>query len=459
MELTEAGIDDIVGRLGVLLRNDRAGVSREGLLAAVAGWEQLGAIVDAARSWVAAEVAQECRHELGDESLSVSNGFPNAKKLLAAVTGSSLRTAASRITVGSRVRPSVSITGLSAPSDFPAVEEAFFAGRIGMDAAAAITSQLAEVAGRTGWTDALHDAEKALARAAGQTAGGLGFSADEIIRLAVRVRQNLDPDGAEPRHDEQLAKRGLKLWESSDGMSRGSLALTPEQRGVWNAAVAAHLSPKTTPRFLDDTQQAEEAVTADPRTPAQKLVDAVTGILAKAAGLDRNAPILQGAVPVLNVHVSLEDLATGRAVGWVEGVTEPIPASVIDQLVCHADILTTVFGGFGEVLHHGKRKRLFPPGTVKAAAARDGGCVWVGCDVPAWLCEAHHSEEWRSPDYEPGVTDICNVALLCPFHHANVHRSEWKLDLINGKPHLIPPAWLDPDQTPRPAGQQRVNAS
>jgi hypothetical protein len=156
------------------------------------------------------------------------------------------------------------------------------------------------------------------------------------------------------------------------------------------------------------------------------------------------------------VHVNLDDLTTGRAVGWVDGVTEPVPASVVERLTCHADILTTVFGAHGEVLHHGKKKRLFTPAIIKAAAARDGGCVWPGCEVPPWACEAHHVIEWGHDDHPPGVTDVCNCALLCPFHHANLHRSEWRLIMLDGVPHMVPPAWIDPEQTPRPAGQQRA---
>jgi hypothetical protein len=453
MELTEAGIDDVVGRLAVLLEHDRATVGRDALLPAVAAWERAGAVVDAARTWAATEVAEESRFELGADSLAVQSGFPSAKKLLAAVTGCSVRTAGSRISLGFRLRPQVSITGLVAPSDFPAVSEAFYARRIGVDAAAVITGQLSEVAKHTGWSEALQEAEVRLVRDAEQSVAGLGYSADQLLRLAVRVRQNLDPDGTEPRHDEQVAKRDLRWWECSDGMTRGSFALPPEDAGVWKAALAGHLSPKTTPRLLTDV---EAALEKDPRTRGQIAVDALTGILAKAVALDQNAPTLQGAAPVLNVHVTLDDLTSGRAVGWVDGITEPVPASVVEQLTCHADILTTVFGAHGEVLHHGKKKRLFPPGIVKAAAARDGGCVWPGCETPPWACEAHHVTEWGHDDHPPGATDVCNCALLCPFHHANVHRSEWKLIMRGGVPHMVQPAWIDPEQTPRPAGQQRA---
>jgi hypothetical protein len=453
MELMDASIDDLVGRLAVLFEKDRATVRRDTLLPTVAAWEKVGVLADAARTWAAAEVAEESRFELGAESLAVQNGFPSAKKLLAAVTGCSLRTAGARISLGSRLRPNVSLTGLVAPSAFPAVEAAFYSGRIGVDAAAVITGQLAEVAKHTGWSEAVREAEVRLVEEAEQSVAGVGYSADQLLKLAVRIRQNLDPDGTEPRHDEQVAKRELKWWECPDGMTRGTFALTPEDAGVWKAALAGHLSPKTTPRLLTD---AEAAVEKDPRTRGQIAVDAITGILAKAVGLDPDAPTLQGAAPVLNVHVSLDDLTAGKAIGWVDGVTEPVPPSVVEQLTCHADILTTVFGVFGEVLHHGKKKRLFTPAIIKAAAARDGGCVWPGCEVPPWACEAHHIIEWGHDDHPPGVTDVCNCALLCPFHHANLHRSEWRLIMVDGVPHMVPPVWLDPEQTPRPAGQQRA---
>ena len=180
----------------------------------------------------------------------------------------------------------------------------------------------------------------------------------------------------------------------------------------------------------------------------------VTKLIAAAAGPDLAK--LNGAAPTLNVYVTLEELRAGRGVGWVDGIVDPVPISTVDHLLCHSDFIATVFGQNGQVLHHGKTRRLFDAKQNRALAARDGGCVWPSCDRPPSWCESHHVEDWRSADYAPGRTDIDNGALLCHFHHAHLHKSAWKLIMKNGKPHIIPPPWLDWRQIPRPCGQQRA---
>ncbi|KQO11157.1 hypothetical protein ASF06_00290 [Agreia sp. Leaf244] len=178
--------------------------------------------------------------------------------------------------------------------------------------------------------------------------------------------------------------------------------------------------------------------------------------LLEMAAAAPSASLLNGAAPTVNVHVTLDDLQSGRGAAWIDGSTEPIPISAIDQLRCHGDTITTVFGDHGEVLHHGKTKRLATRRQRRALAARDGGCVIPGCTAPPSRCQAHHVTPWVSHDYPPGRTDIDNLALLCPLHHATIHASAWQLVMIKGKPHVRPPSWQDPNRTPRPAGHQRT---
>ncbi|MCU1480224.1 MAG: hypothetical protein JWQ19_1010, partial [Subtercola sp.] len=140
---------------------------------------------------------------------------------------------------------------------------------------------------------------------------------------------------------------------------------------------------------------------------------------------------------------------SGRAVGWIDGIEESVPPSVVEQTICHADIITTLFGEHGEVLQLGKTKRLFSPAQNRALANRDGGCVWKGCNRPPQFCESHHVVAWKDDTYLPGRTDVGNGALLCKFHHNHLHTSDWRLVMVDGVPHLIPPAWVDHQQRPQ----------
>lgn len=198
-----------------------------------------------------------------------------------------------------------------------------------------------------------------------------------------------------------------------------------------------------------------EPAAVDPRTAEQKLLDAVMTLIDMAAASPA-ASRLNGAAPTVNVHVSLDDLTAGRGVGWIDGSTEPIPISAVNQLQCDGDTVLTVLGREGQVLSHGKTRRLATRRQRRALAARDGGCVMPGCTVPPSRCQAHHVVPWVSHTFLPGRTDIDNLALLCPFHHSTIHTSAWQLEMIHGKPHIRPPIWLDRQRTPRAVGQQRI---
>jgi hypothetical protein len=380
-----------------------------------------------------------------------------------------------------------------------------------VDTAATICRTLSEVVTRTGWSDATDQAERHLVAAAVATDidGGVGegvdgdvfgrsprrYTVEEIARLAIRIREHLDPDGAEPRDAVKQALRGFSYPKvGADGIARGRYALPPLQLGVFLAAVDSILSPRTpdhaepgtgsssmtsgtdspvgtgigrtgsesstgtgTGGSSDPRQnlQSDEHAVIDARTAEQKLLDAVMTLIEMAASSPA-ASRLNGAAPTVNVHVTLDDLESGRGVGWIDGSTEPIPISTIDQLRCDGDTIATLFGRHGEILHHGKTQRLATRRQRRALAARDGGCVIPGCTVPPSRCQAHHVTPWINETYPPGRTDIENLALLCPFHHSTIHTSAWQLVMRNGKPHVTPPSWQDRRRTPRPAGHQRA---
>ena len=59
----------------------------------------------------------------------------------------------------------------------------------------------------------------------------------------------------------------------------------------------------------------------------------------------------------------------------------------------------------------------------RALEARDGGCVFPGCDCPPAWCDAHHVH----PHAQGGATVMCSMVLLCRHHHGVVHRKGWTL--------------------------------
>jgi hypothetical protein len=456
-----------------------ASLDDAGLLARAAEIERAGRLIDADRVAVAGEISHRSRSSLGDEGLSRSENFVSPVKLLAAVTGVSSREAKARLDLGRRLRSAELLGGLPGPDPFPAVAAALAAGALPVEAAAVITRECTVLADRGVSAVSIAEAERTLVDAAAWrsrpdvagaevmgldvaemdgTVGPVILGVDDVARLTIRVRELLDPDGTAPREERHQQLRSLTLARSPDGMFRGRLALTPEQGALWVNATQAILSPRVQPRFRSEDDCVAAQLTVDTRTGAQRLADAATELIARAAGAPE-MPHLAGATTTVNVHVSLADLESGRARAWIDGIDEPVPLGVVEQLRCHAPTVATLFGDRGEVLHHGKTLRLFTPAQNRALAARDGGCVWPGCDRPPSWCESHHVEEWRSPAHAPGRTDIDNGVLLCHFHHAHLHSATWALVMRAGVPHVIPPRWRDPEQTPIPTTRRRTSLS
>lgn len=101
----------------------------------------------------------------------------------------------------------------------------------------------------------------------------------------------------------------------------------------------------------------------------------------------------------------------------------PVPAGLLRRLACDADIIPVVLATNSRVLDLGQTHRLFPPWMRAALIARDGGCAFPGCTIPASWCEAHHITPW----HQGGTTSTDNGVLLCPYHHHLVHTGEWTL--------------------------------
>ncbi|WP_146065700.1 HNH endonuclease signature motif containing protein [Arthrobacter pityocampae] len=123
----------------------------------------------------------------------------------------------------------------------------------------------------------------------------------------------------------------------------------------------------------------------------------------------------------------------------------PVSVRTVRKIACDADIIPVVLGGRGEVLDVGRARRLFGVAQRRALVARDRGCAFPDCTVPAVWSEAHHITPWLAG----GRTDVSNGCLLCSFHHRLVERGNWIIQVKHGVPWFTPPPYIDPDRTPR----------
>jgi hypothetical protein len=125
--------------------------------------------------------------------------------------------------------------------------------------------------------------------------------------------------------------------------------------------------------------------------------------------------------------------------------TGPVTAATIRKIACDADIIPVLLGTDSRILDIGRTNRLFPPHLRKAITARDQGCAFPGCTIPAPWCEAHHITYWS----RGGPTSTDNGTLLCSHHHHLIHKENWAIQPRAGIPWFIPPPHLDPRQQPR----------
>ncbi len=183
----------------------------------------------------------------------------------------------------------------------------------------------------------------------------------------------------------------------------------------------------------------------DSRSPGQRRIDALVDIcrLALATG---ELPDNGGDRPQLVVTVPFEVLRSQAGAATLDdGAT--LTAGSARRLACDAAILPAVMGGDSQLLDLGRRRRLFTGPVRQALVLRDKGCAFPPCDRPARWTDGHHIQHWA----DGGPTELANGVLLCGYHHRLIHQGEWtvKINPGDGRPDFYPPADLDPQQRPR----------
>jgi hypothetical protein len=432
------GIADALRAL-VAAGGDRpAGSLAPGELVAVnAAFGALKRHVDAAFASVAAEISRQSRRELGGDSFAKRQGFASPAVLISATTGTSVHEAVRIVQVGEATAPRISLTGEELPSRHPHVGDAVAGGRLGMTAASAIISLLDRVALRVP-AGRLDEAERQLVALAP------GLRPDELATLLARAEAHLDPDGVEPRHEALRDERSLVV-QQRDGMTVLTGRLDAETAAPVKAAIDALVgaSLRRNERAAADAR--------DARSVKQMQADALADVCRHAIACEE---VPTGPSATVVVRVDLADVQAGTGVATIDGMTQPVPASIVRRLAADAQVIPCVLGGESEILDWGRAKRLFTPAQKLAIAERDGGCVSCGAP-PAW-CHVHHLEWWER---DGGRTDLGNGVLLCTGCHHRLHSDGWEIRIdgagIRASVWLIPPPWIDARRRPRLAGRAR----
>ncbi|MDN4642376.1 HNH endonuclease signature motif containing protein, partial [Arthrobacter sp. PsM3] len=319
---------------------------------------------------------------------------------------------------------------------------------------------------------------------------------DFLTRVARSWTDALDQDGAEPSEELLRQLQGAFLRKPRHGLQHLEIFGTAEQFEHLLTVMNTATNPRT-PAPEPGTDAAPAGTTLATGVPAagicaggvaggpvpwaeggpdraevpldlrsrpQKLLDGLVSAC-KAALAAGTLPAAGGLRPQVRVTIDYRDLLArlGHADGDPQNTggpfhpgdttehtgnllfTGPVTASTVRKIACDADIIPVLLGSEGRVLDIGRASRVFPPHIRKALTARDQGCTFPGCTIPAPWCEAHHITYWS----RGGTTGTDNGALLCSHHHHVIHKEQWSIQIRHGIPWFIPPPHLDPRQKPR----------
>lgn len=357
--------------------------------------------------------------------------------------------------------PQVSPTGAEVPAVLETLDAAFSVGRISSRAATLIckASDRVETHAGPAQIQAMehHLTDQAIA------------SDQDILQVVARRWQDcLDQDGQEPSEKVLTAYQGVFLRGRRHGLHHLEVNATDDQY----EALLTTMTTATNPRTMHPDAGADaSAGAADPLhasaggadhpaedqpTRAQTLLHGLVSACTIALSADR-LPATGGHRPQVMVTIDYRDLlgdvARAAATGPPDATAatsgrpgqavfaQRIPARSIRQIACDADLIPLVLGAHGQILDIGRAQRLFPPHLRRALIARDGGCAFPDCTIPATWCQAHHIRPWSIG----GTTTVDNGVLLCAHHHRLVHTSDWSIHTRHGTPWFTPPHPRGPD--------------
>ncbi|MGM9471604.1 DUF222 domain-containing protein [Pseudarthrobacter sp. YS3] len=314
---------------------------------------------------------------------------------------------------------------------------------------------------------------------------------DFLARVARRWSDTLDADGTEPSEEALRHTQGAFIRKPRHGLHHLEIFATTDQYEPLLAAMNAATNPRTTTPTTSSTgactagsidgridgdigggagqdgwADPDPGMDLDRRTRSQKQLDGIIGAV-KAALRTNALPTTGGNRPQILATIHYQDLLpphhsthtttgtstrepTNRTGEPKDGTgnyafTGPVAANTLRKLACDADIIPALLGTHSEILDLGRKTRLFTTAQRLALTARDQGCTFPNCTIPAPWCEAHHITYWS----HNGPTNTNNGALLCSHHHHLIHKEQWTITTHQGTPWFTPPPHIDPTQKPQ----------
>jgi hypothetical protein len=223
-------------------------------------------------------------------------------------------------------------------------------------------------------------------------------SAGKFYYKAQQYRHSVQPKAYAEEQAEQTQRNRLSMSKAKDGCFFFEAVLDP----VSGAAVRGALEPLAQPAGEHDHRERE-----------QRMADALVEIVTH--GGKHNVQ--------LQVTSSIETLlGLVGAQGAEMEFSLPVSSKTVERWACDCSV-TRVLMQDSVVIDVGRAKRVISGPTKRALRARDGHCVWPGCDRPASWSDGHHLVHW----IHGGSTNLDNLVLLCHRHHRMVHEDSWHI--------------------------------
>ena len=370
----------------------------------------------------------------------LDDGYRNTAEFLRARLRIGAAEAKRRLCLADTLLPRQGLAGRPMPAVHPELGAAVAAGEVASRAATLITLVLDRVR-HSCLPEAAAAMEHALTRTAAEN------DADFLARVSRSWAEALDQDGTEPSEELLRQLQGAFLRKPRHGLQHLEIFATADQFEHLITVMNTATNPRTGPDTGEGTatghtaqarpgedraggdgtaagEAAEGPATAeeDPSLPVldlrsrpQRLLDGLVGAC-KTALATGGLPAAGGLRPQVMATIDYRDLLTRLqdSNGATAGAprlgprsphstgapqqtgsllfTGPVTADTIRKIACDADIIPVVLGGKGQVLDIGRASRVFPPHIRKAITARDRGCAFPQCTIPAAVVRGppHH---------------------------------------------------------------------
>ncbi|WP_313674357.1 HNH endonuclease signature motif containing protein [Mycolicibacterium sp.] len=361
---------------------------------------------------------------------------PLLPKIIADVLRISVAEGRRRVRDAAQLSPRTTLTGEQLPPALPGTAKAWHAGRLDRDHLRAIQTFIKELPDHVAPAE-VKKAEAFLAEKADE------LRPDQLEKVADKLAVTLNPDGTFT--DDECARRRGFTWcgrQRPDGMSVGRLVATAQLRAELDAWFAKFAAPgMCNPDDQSPTVTVEptrEDIDRDSRGYSQRNHDALGALVRGQLGDPKLGQ--HNGLPVTIIATATLDQLQSGAGHAVTASGALLPISDLIRMAGHAYHYLAIFDSHSSrPLYLGRTKRIATGDQRIVLHGKDRGCTAPGCDVPGYLCEVHHVDEWS----DGGLTNVDRLTFACGPHHRLIKPGGWRTrKRKDGNTEWLPPPQL-----------------